>query len=293
MPLCSRPIEGVGLGLRLEHYAHILSATPALPIPWFEVLADNYFGQSYLPLKHLEKIRALYPVTFHSIGLSLGSTDPLSIDYLKALKQLGDRFEPAWYSEHLSWCSVGGEYVPDLLPVPYTQEALEHIVSRVHQVQEFLGAPLVLENPSRYLAWEGDEMPEWAFIQALINQTGCYLLLDLNNLYVSAQNLTFDPLEYLRRLPINSIKQIHLAGFSDKGTHLFDDHSQAVHPPVWDLYAKAIARFGLVPTLLEWDTNIPELSILMEQARKAEDYGKIAHTAATVHASAYEAKQAT
>ena len=261
------PIAGAGIGLRAEHYREIIDTRP--DIPWFEVLAENYFGAGGLPVWHLERIREHYPVTLHGVGMSLGSTDPLNIEYLERLKRLIDLIEPAWVSDHLAWISVGGRHVHDLLPLPYTEEALTHFTRRVLDVQDFLGRRLMIENPSSYLQYRDAELSEAEFLTALASAANCDLLLDVNNLYVSATNHGFDPYRYLTILPAERIREIHLAGYEEHDDHLFDTHGYRVRPPVWKLYAAALERFGLVPTLIEWDTDIPELDVLVEEADKA------------------------
>jgi uncharacterized protein (UPF0276 family) len=261
------PIEGAGLGLRSKHYQEILRGTR---VPWFEALTENYFGAGGLPLHFLERIRADYPVTLHGVGLSLGSTDPLNSDYLNRLKSLIERIEPAYVSDHLAWISSGGRYVHDLLPLPYTREALDHCIERVIQIQDFLGRALMIENPSSYMAYTASEMTEWAFLQGLVAGTGCYLLFDVNNVYVSSRNHGFNPIEYLHALPEGHVKEIHLAGYEEQNDFLFDTHGYRVHPPVWDLYQAAIQHLGPVPTLIEWDNDIPDFAILLDEANKAQ-----------------------
>jgi uncharacterized protein (UPF0276 family) len=261
------PIRGAGLGLRSKHYQDILAGSQ---VPWFEALTENYFGDGGLPLHYLERVRADYPVTLHGVGLSLGSTDPLNTDYLNRLKVLIDRIEPACVSDHLAWISTGGRYVHDLLPLPYTGEALQHCVRRVQQVQDRLGRRLVIENPSSYMAYKHSEMSEWEFLQALVTQADCDILFDVNNAYVSSHNHGFDPFEYLHALPPERVKEIHLAGYEERNDFLFDTHGYRVHPPVWALYEATIRHLGPVPTLIEWDNDIPEFSVLVDEALKAQ-----------------------
>jgi len=261
-------IQGAGLGLRSPHYQHILTQKPA--IPWFEVLSDNYLGAGGLPLHHLEQVRQDYPITLHGVGMSLGSTDSLNWEYLTRLKQLADRLEPAYISDHLAWISVSQHYLNDLVPLPYTEAALEHVAQRISQVQDFLGCSILIENPSPYLAFADSTLPEWVFSRELAEQTGCNLLLDVNNVYVGAVNHGFDPLDYLNALPAHRVKEIHLAGYEEREGYLFDTHGYPVHPPVWQLYEAALERFGPVPTLIEWDTDIPPFPVLQVEAGKAE-----------------------
>ncbi len=263
-------IWGAGIGLRSPHYQHILTHKPA--IPWFEVLSDNYFCSGGQPLDYLEKVRQNYPVTFHGVGMSLGSTDPLNLDYLTRLKNLAARIEPATISDHLAWISIGGHYLHDLLPLPYTEEALTNLTERITQTQEFLGQRILIENPSTYLLFTHSTMTEWEFINALTKKADCYILLDVNNLYVGAVNHGYDSLEYLDALEPSRVKEIHLAGYEEKEDYLFDTHGYPVHGPVWQLYKKALKRFGPVPTLIEWDTDIPPFAIMMAEANKAREY---------------------
>lgn len=261
------PISGAGIGLRSKHYQEILRGSR---IPWFEVLTENYIGDGGLPLHFLERIRADYPVTLHGVGLSLGSTDPLNFDYLNRLKALIERIEPACVSDHLAWISSGGRYVHDLLPLPYTREALDHVIERVKQIQDFLGRRLMIENPSSYMGYKDSEMTEWEFLQSLVVETDCDLLFDVNNVFVSGRNHGFDPIEYLHALPQGRVKEIHLAGYEAHNNYLFDTHGYRVHPPVWELYQATIERLGSVPTLIEWDNDIPEFAILVDEANKAQ-----------------------
>lgn len=260
-------IGGAGIGLRTCHYRDLLAQRPSLP--WVEVLADNYFGDG-LALNHLDEVRCLYPVTLHAVGMSLGSTDPLDRAYLARLERLINRIEPAWVSDHLAWISAGGVYLHELLPLPCTEESLAHVAGRIDQVQEILGRQLLIENPSSYLTFHEADMPEEQFLARLVQRTGCALLLDVNNLYVSASNHGWDALAYLQALPRESVVEIHLAGYEEREHYLYDTHGHRVHAPVWDLYRTTLAMFGPLPTLIEWDTDIPPLGVLMEEARKAQ-----------------------
>ncbi len=266
--ISSDVIKGVGIGLRSSHYQDILTHKPA--VPWFEVLSDNYLSPGGMPLYYLERIRQYYPVNLHGVGMSLGSTDPLNLDYLLRLKRLAQRIKPAYISDHLAWISVNGYYLNDLMPLPYTKEVIEHLARRILQVQEFLGRQILLENPSLYLTFTESTMSEWEFIQELLEKADCYLLLDLNNVYVSATNQGFNPFDYLNALPANRVKEIHLAGYEEREDYLFDTHGYPVHNPVWQLYQGALERFGAVPTLIEWDTDIPDFEVLMVEASKAQ-----------------------
>ncbi len=260
-------IQGVGVGLRPPHYADILSRWPALP--WFEALSDNYLGGG-LPLHHLSLIRERYPITLHGVGLSLGSVDPLNQAYLQRLKALVDRVEPSVVSDHLAWVSQGGRYFHDLAPLPYTEEALVHVAERIQRVQDFLGRQILIENLSPYVSFAGADYLEWEFLSELARRADCFLLLDVNNVFVNAFNHGFDPLPYLDALPAERVKEIHLAGYEEEGSFLFDTHGRAVQDGVWALYRQALQRFAQVPALIEWDTDIPSLDVLMAEAAKAE-----------------------
>ncbi len=273
------PIGGAGIGLRTKHYQDVLSGQGAQlqevienrpPVAWFEVLTDNYLGTGGLPRHHLHQVRENYPLTFHGVGMSLGSTDPLDYGYLTRLKALIEDFEPAWVSDHLAWVSVGGRYLHDLIPFPYTREALDLFAQRIIEVQEFLGRRILVENPSTYLSFTNCEMSEWAFVKALVEQADCELLIDVNNIYVSAVNNGFDPLEYVRAIPAERVREIHLAGYEEMGQYLFDTHGYRVRPPVWELYRFVLDQLGPTPTLIEWDNDIPDFSVLLEEAAKAQ-----------------------
>ncbi len=261
-------ISGVGLGLRSNHYHYIESRKPA--VRWFEILVDNYLNKGGSALSHLQQIRQDYAFTFHGVGLSLGSTDPLNKGYMRALKDLIKRFQPQRVSDHLAWVSVNQRYVHDLIPLPYTNDALTHFCQRVSEVQDFLGIQLLIENPSSYLNYKLSDISETDFLKAVVDKTGCALLLDVNNIYVSASNNNFSAERYLDEIPIAVVKEIHLAGYEQQDKFLLDTHGQRVHVPVWELYSKALARFGPVPTLIEWDTDIPEFDVLAEEAAIAQ-----------------------
>ena len=271
------PNLGTGVGLRSVHYKHVLEHRPK--VDWFEVISENFMGLSNTeggqPLRNLEKFRALYPVVLHGVSLSIGSVDPLNVKYLHRLKELAEHIQPAWISDHLCWTGVGGENLHDLLPLPYTQETLTHLIPRIQQVQEFLKRPLVLENVSSYVSYSHSEMSEWEFLSALAKASGCGLLVDVNNIYVSAFNHRFDPEEFLRGIPADHVAQFHLAGHANRGTHLIDTHDHAVAQPVWDLYASALEKFGPKSTLIEWDENIPDFDVLMNEAKKAQAIQKL------------------
>jgi uncharacterized protein (UPF0276 family) len=261
-----------GIGLRNAHQAAILRDRPA--IGWLEVHSENYFADGGLQIDRLMSARALYPLSLHGVGLSLGSTDPLDREHMRRLKRLVDACEPALVSEHLSWGSVEGTHLNDLLPMPMTEEALLHMIDRVRQVQDVLGRRILIENPSSYLRFCGAELTEWEFIAALATHADCDLLLDVNNLYVSARNHGFDAAAYVAALPRQRVREIHLAGHTVKSLGereiLIDTHSAIVCDAVWDLYEFALDRVGAVPTLIEWDMDVPALEVLLSEAAKAD-----------------------
>lgn len=263
-------LKGAGLGLRASHYQEIFETKP--DVPWFELLSDNYMAAGGLPIQRAEKVRQDYPITLHGVGMSLGSADPLNTDYLKRLKVLADRLEPHYVSDHIAWVSVDGKYTHDLLPLPYNQDMLQHLSDRIQQVQDYLGRTILIENPSSYLSFDSSDMGEADFINQLSLSSGCELLLDVNNIYVSAMNHGFDPYQYLESIPQDKVKEIHLAGYEQMDGYLFDTHGHSVKPPVWDLYRAALKRFGSVPTLIEWDTDVPEFSTLLAEAKKADAF---------------------
>jgi len=263
----SIPYLGHGVGLRTTHFPRVLDGTAR--VDWFEAISENFMIDGGRPLAVLERARASCPVVLHGVSLSLGSTDPLNERYLQALRELVDRVAPAWVSDHLCWGSVGGRYAHDLLPLPYTEEALHHIVARLKTVQDRLGRQILIENVSSYLTFAHSAMPEWEFLAAVSEQADCGILLDVNNVYVSAVNHGFDAGRYIRSMPADRVGQIHLAGHSDKGTHLLDTHDGHVVPAVWDLYRLAVQRCGPVSTLIEWDDRIPEWAVLCSEAERA------------------------
>lgn len=257
-----------GIGLRAQHHTDALETLPS--IGWLEVHSENYFvagGQAHY---FLEQFRARYPLSLHGVGLSLGSTDALDYAHLGKLKALIARYQPGLVSEHLCWGSVGGRYLNDLLPLPYTEEALCHMSERICRTQDFLGRQILVENVSNYLQFAQSTIPEWEFVAAVAQATGCGILLDVNNIYVNAVNYSFDHRIYLQAIPVEAVQEIHLAGFESNGECLIDTHGKPVCDAVWMLYREALARFGNVPTLIEWDTDIPELPVLLEEARKAD-----------------------
>ena len=264
------PDLGIGVGLRTVHFGHILSRRPA--VDWFEVLSENFMETDGRPLYVLDQIVERYPVALHGVSLSIGSTDPLDRDYLRKLKDLAARTRAHWVSDHLCWTGVLGRNVHDLLPMPYTEEALRHTVARARAVSDILERPLVLENPSSYVEFSASTMPEWEFLARLATEADCGLLLDVNNVYVSAFNHGFDARLYVDALPADRIVQYHLAGHTHKGTHIIDTHSDHAVPEVWDLYARSVRRTGNVSSLYEWDEDIPDFEVLHAEALKARAY---------------------
>jgi len=259
----SSPIQGFGLGLRTEHYADFLEARPA--VDWLEVISENYMVPGGKPLARLDAIRRDHAMVMHGVSLSIGSTDALDLDYLRDLKALARRIEPAWISDHLCWTGVDHHNVHDLLPMPYTEAALRHLTARVQQVQEVLGRRLMLENVSSYVSFEADEMNEWEFIAELAKRADCELLLDVNNVYVSSRNHGFDARAFVDAMPRERVRQIHLAGHEDHGTHCVDTHDHPVCDAVWALYAHTVRRLGPVPTMIERDDHIPSLAELLAE----------------------------
>ncbi len=261
------PDLGLGLGLRSPHVRHILAERP--PVGFFEILSENYMATGGRPLQVLDEIAELYPIVMHGVSMSIGSTDPLDLRYLKELRLLADRVGAAWISDHVCWTGVGGINSHDLLPLPYTEEALAHVTGRVREASDRLGRPLVLENPSSYLTFTTSSMSEHEFLVRLCEEADCGLLLDVNNVYVSARNHGFDAEAYIDAVPAERIVQVHLAGYTDKGTHLLDTHAAPVAEPVWRLYERLCRRIGSVPTLLEWDADIPSFDVLLAEIEKA------------------------
>lgn len=258
---------GFGLGLRTPHYEEILAHRP--DVDWFEALTENYLVPGGKPLWYLDRIRAEFPLVLHGVSLSIGSTDPLDLDYLAQLKTLASRVEPAWISDHLCWTGVAGKNLHDLFPLPYTEEAVDHIASRVREVQDFLGRQILLENVSSYVSFRQSEMNEWDFLSEVARRADCLILLDVNNIYVSAFNNGFDALAYLDGIAPDRVRQIHLAGHSNCGTHIIDTHDAPIVDPVWDLYAHAMSRFGDVATMIERDDHIPPLPELVRELDQA------------------------
>jgi len=260
---------GFGVGLRRQHYSHVLETRPQ--VDWFEVVSENFMVAGGRALEVLEGVRASYPIAMHGVSMSIGSTDPLNRDYLKQLRDLARRFEPAWISDHLCWTGVGGRNLHDLLPLPYTEEAIRHVVARIREVQDALERPILIENVSSYMAFADSTMTEWEFISAIADEANCGILLDINNIFVSAFNHRFDANEYIDAMPAERVVQYHLAGHSDHGTYLLDTHDHPVRDEVWALFERAVRRFGAVSAIVEWDDNIPEFAELANTADRARD----------------------
>lgn len=264
------PNLGLGVGLRTVHFAHILEHWPR--VDWFEIISENFMDSRGRPRYVLEQIAERYPVVMHGVSLSIGSTDPLNFDYLGGLKALARDVKPKWVSDHVCWTGVAGRNTHDLLPIPFTEETLRHVVNRVNTVQDFLERPLVLENPSSYIEFRGSSMKEWEFIARLAEETGCGLLLDVNNVYVSSFNHDLDPVEFVSSVPHDNVVQFHLAGHTNYTTHLIDTHDGHVIDPVWELYRLAHRLTGGVSTLLEWDASIPPFPVLHNEVLKAKRF---------------------
>jgi uncharacterized protein (UPF0276 family) len=281
-PLSPLPARA-GIGLRAQHYVAFLESRPA--VAFIEAHSETYFGRGGKPLHFLMRTRRDYPLSLHGVGLSIGSVDPLCESHLRLLSELIDMFEPALVSEHLCWCSMAGTYANDLLPLPYTEEALSHVVARVQQLQERLRRSILIENVSSYFEFAQSAMPEWAFLAGVSKRSGCGILLDVNNIFVSAHNHGFDALQYLHAIPREAVQEIHLAGFSRHTVQgavdmLIDTHSAPVADAVWALYATALQHFGPVPTLIEWDADLPTLSTLVAEAAHADSMLEAHHACA-------------
>lgn len=269
---CKPPYLGFGLGLRAQHYADILSGDPA--VDWFEVISENYMVPGGQPLAMLERIRARYPIVMHGVSLSIASTAPFDAPYLEGLKALADRTDPQFVSDHLCWTGVHGVNLHDLLPVPYTYEALDHVVARIQHVQDFLKRPLAIENVSSYVQFAHSEMTEWDFIAEMTRRTGCWLVFDVNNVFVSAFNHEYDPYQFINGIPADRVVQFHLAGHEHNMSHIIDTHDALVTDEVWQLYRAAVQRFGRVSTIIERDDNIPPLDELVAELSVARDIAR-------------------
>jgi len=272
------PHLGLGLGLRASHFEDILSGRPR--VSWFEAISENFIGiegaTGGMPLEKLVQIRERFPLVLHGVSLNIGGTDPLNRNYLNALKQLSHIIEPHWVSDHFCWTGVNGKSLHDLMPLPYTRESIEHLCERIDFCQNYLGRPMVFENVSSYMEFKQSEMPEWEFIAEIAQRTGCGLLLDVNNVYVSSFNHGFNPMSYLRAIPKENVAQIHLAGHSTGGdanhTILIDTHEHPVCPEVWQLYGEAVKLFGAVSTMIERDDHIPDYATLENEILLAQPF---------------------
>jgi len=264
------PDLGIGIGLRTVHFPHILNEWP--DIDWFEILSENFMLTGGRPMYVLDQIAERYPVAMHGVSLGIGNTEPIDFDYLRQLRSLADRSRARWVSDHLCWTGVMGRNVHDLLPMPYTEDALRRTAERVRVVSDFLERPLVLENPSSYVEFAASSMPEWEFLARLAEDADCGLLLDVNNVYVSSFNHRFDPRTYIDAIPAERVVQYHLAGHTHKGTHIIDTHSDHAIPEVWELYARAWRRTGAVATLYEWDEDVPPFEVVHAEALKAREH---------------------
>jgi len=262
-----QPHLGFGLGLRSEHYIDLIENQHH--VDWLEILSENYMVAGGKPLYYLDKICERYPVVMHGVSLSIGSVDPLNQNYLHDLKKLAQRVKPKWISDHLCWTGTQGINLHDLMPLPYTEEALNHLVARITQVQDFLGQRILLENVSSYLTYQHSTISEWEFLRAVSQQADCLILLDINNIHVSAHNHSFDPLIYLEAMPADRIQQIHLAGHLNKGDYSIDTHDHDIIDSVWELYAESVRRFGHISTMIERDDDIPPLATLLTELQKA------------------------
>jgi len=269
-------IQGVGISLKHQHFHEFIENKP--DVPWLEVHTENFFSQDSTASKYLAKISQDYPISAHCVGMSLGSASidcPIRERHLQSIKKTIAWLQPSLVSDHLSWsASADGHYLPDLLPLPLTEEAFDAVVKNIKHAQDVLQRQILIENPSTYLTYVDSPITEWNFLSSLAQETGCGLLLDVNNIYVSGHNHGFDPLEYLQNIPLTAVKEIHLAGFSIdnvEGKKIYiDSHGHRIYDGVWQLYGQAVKRFGVLPTLIEWDTNVPELSVLLAEKAKAE-----------------------
>lgn len=273
------PDLGLGVGLRTTHFPYILRERPK--IGFFEILSENFLDTGGRPSYVLDQVAESYPIVMHGVSMSIGSTDPLDFDYLAKIKALAQRTRAQWVSDHVCWTGVLGRNTHDLLPLPYTEEVLQHMVSRIKVVQDYLERPLVLENPSTYLEFASSHMTEWEFIGRMAEEADCGLLFDVNNVFVSAYNHGYDPRTYIDAIPGDRVCHYHLAGHTNKGTHIIDTHSDHVIDPVWELYGHTLRHVGLRATLLEWDANIPPFEVVHEEVLKARFWRdqEVAHAA--------------
>lgn len=268
-PRLGMPDLGIGVGLRIKHYAEIFDSPDEPGVDWFEIISENFMVGGGLPLHNLERAMARRPVVQHGVSLSIGSADPLDEDYLRRLKDLVKRTGSPWVSDHLCWGGAGGVHLHDLLPLPYTERVVKHVAARARAVQDFLGVRLAIENVSSYLTYTASEMTEWELLTAVAEEADVGILLDVNNIYVSAFNHRFDADAYVDGVPHRRVVQVHLAGHTNHGTHILDTHSDHVIDPVWELYRRALRRIGPVSTLIEWDDDIPPFAELVAEANKA------------------------
>ncbi|HTE52873.1 MAG TPA: DUF692 domain-containing protein [Kofleriaceae bacterium] len=259
---------GHGIGLRLAHFEHILQQGVS-GVDWFEIISENFFEPGGRPWAVLDRVRAAVPVVMHGVSMGIGSPEPVPDAYLDSLVGLIGRVEPAWVSDHLCWGGVGGRYSHDLLPLPHTKEAVDHVVRQIDRVQERIGRAILIENVSSYVSFADSEMPEWEFLVEIARRAGCGVLLDVNNIHVSARNHGFSAEQYLDAIPADCIGQVHLAGHTDRGSYLFDSHLGPVPDSVWSLYARLVARVGRVPSLVEWDEATPDYEVVVAESHKA------------------------
>lgn len=272
MPKKKLPNLGIGLGLRIPHYEDIFRDSPA--VDWFEIISENFMVDGGKPLEVLERILEKYPVVQHGVSLAIGSPDPLDYDYLKKLKALSRKTKTPWISDHLCWGRLPGAHYHDLLPLPYTKEVINYVAERARIVQDYLELPFALENLSSYVAYTQDEMTEWEFYGAVVEKADIYMMLDVNNIYVSSRNHGFDPKDYYLNIPMDRVLQMHLAGHTDNGDHVLDTHDNYVRDEVWKLYGEIYPLTGGVATLLEWDDNFIPFQQTWEEALKAKAYQK-------------------
>ena len=270
LPRLGHPHLGLGVGLRANHFPYILQNQP--PVDWFEVISENFMDSHGRPRYVLEQIAERYPIVMHGVSLSIGSTAPLDFEYLAKLKALANDVKPRWISDHLCWTGVAGRNTHDLLPIPFTERTLRHVVERIRHVQDYLERPIVMENPSSYVTFTDSTMDEWEFVTRMADQTDCGLLLDVNNVYVSCFNHDLEPEQFIRSIPHDRVVQFHLAGHSNYQTHLIDTHDDHVIDPVWALYGQAHELTGGVSTLLEWDAKIPPFPVLHAEVLKAKQF---------------------
>lgn len=269
MSTAAFPHLGFGLGLRTQHYQTIINEKP--PVDWFEIISENYMVPGGRPLYYLDQIREHYPIVMHGVSLSIGGSDPLNKEYLARLKQLMDHAQPKWFSDHICWTGVHGINLHDLIPLPYTEETIQHVVSRIKQVQDFMGRQMLIENVSSYITYKDSQMTEWEFLTEITERADCMLLLDVNNVYVSSFNHGFKAHDFIKNIPKHRVKQIHLAGHLNRGDYIIDTHDHPIIDPVWELYGDTIEWLGPISTMIERDDNIPELAVLMEELQVARN----------------------